>query len=321
MSLSEQEAVALLHVIVAVAKADGRLAADERKLIEAGLAEAKLDKVIDAKALFDDDFELGDHLPRLASPEARDDAYRSAFSVAYADGDCSPTERALIDALREKLQISTDRDAELRRLFTVLAGDGAGEKPPVTFIADPGERNEAIRKATRQCALVSAVLGAFPIPGLALVTDLAVIALQVNLVRDIAALSGREVDKRAAKAMLTSVGVSGTRLAISNFAKLVPGWGSLVGATTSFASSYAVGTVFAKHFASAPEGTELPSVDRAAFKKAEAEGRRAYSEHKDEILAKERSTRDALESLAREVKAGNLTESELVLRAIAADAT
>ena len=112
------------------------------------------------------------------------------------------------------------------------------------------------------------------------------------------------------------MGVSGTRLAISNFAKLLPGWGSVVGATTSFASSYAVGTVFAKHFASAGGQAQLESgVDRAAFKQAEAEGRRAYAEHKDEIVAKERASRDALEALAREVKAGKLTESELVERA------
>lgn len=308
MSLSHQEAVALLHVIVAIAKADGRLVADERKAIEAALVEAKLEKVIDAKALFDDDFELDDHLPRLGSPEARDDAYRSAFSVAYADGDCSQTERALLESLRQRLDVSPERDAELLRLFTLLSGDAPDKKAPPAFIADTARRGEAIRHATRQCAFISAVLGAFPIPGLALVTDLAVIALQVSLVRDIAALSGQNIDKRAAKALLTGVGVSGTRLAISNFAKLLPGWGSLVGATTSFASSYAVGTVFAKHFSGAP-------VDRAAFKQAEAEGRRAYAEQKDEIAAKERASRAAIEELAREVKAGNLTQSELVERA------
>lgn len=310
MSLSEPETVAVLHVIVAVAKADGRLVADERKAIEAALVEAKLEKVIDAKALFDDDFEVDDHIARLRSPEARDEAYRSAFSVAYADGDCSKTERELLDALRQKLDISTDREAELERLFTLLAGDAHDKKSPPAFIADPAQRAEAIHRATRQCAIVSAVLGAFPIPGLALVTDLAVIALQVNLVRDIAALSGQSLDKRAAKALLTGVGVSGTRLAISNFAKLLPGWGSLVGATTSFASSYAVGTVFAKHFSGVPA-----RLDRAEFKKAEAEGRRAYDEHKTEIAAKERESRAAIETLAREVQAGNITASTLVERA------
>jgi uncharacterized protein (DUF697 family)/tellurite resistance protein len=315
MSLAEQEAVALLHVIVAMAKADGRLVADERKAIEAALVEAKLEKVVDAKVLFDDDFELDDHLSRLGSPEARDDAYRSAFSVAYVDGDCSKTERDLLDSLRQRLDISAERDAELRRLFTLLSGDSPDKKALPAFIADPARRGEAIRHATRQCAFISAVLGAFPIPGLALVTDLAVIALQVSLVRDIAALSGKNIDKRAAKALLTGVGVSGTRLAISNFAKLLPGWGSLVGATTSFASSYAVGTVFAKHFSAAPGGQAPAAVDRAEFKKAEVEGRRAYAEHKDEIVAKERASRAAIEELAREVKAGNLTQAELVERA------
>jgi uncharacterized protein (DUF697 family)/tellurite resistance protein len=306
--IEQEEAVSLLHVIVAVAKADGRLVADERKAIEAALVEAKLDEVIDAKALFDDDFELDDHLPRLRSPEARDEAYRSAFSVAYADGDCSATERALLDSLRQKLDVSPEREAELGRLFTLLSGDPPSKKAPLPYIADPAQRSEAIRHATRQCALISAVLGAFPIPGLALVTDLAVIGLQVSLVRDIAALSGKPLDKRAAKALLTGVGVSGTRLAISNFAKLLPGWGSLVGATTSFASSYAVGSLFAKHFAGI-------RVDRAAFKQAEAEGRRAYAEHEQEVAAKQHSSRDAIEALAREVKAGNLTHSELVERA------
>jgi len=318
MSLTREEAIASLHVVVAVAKADERLAAEERRAIELALEDAGLDRAIDAKALFNDDFEIDDHLAVLKSPEARDEAYRSAYSLAFADGDCSKEERELLATLRGRLDISPERERELSRLFALLSGEAAEKQIPLKPIADPHERHEAIRAATRQCALVSALLGAFPIPGLALVTDLAVIAMQVGLVRDIGAMSGQLLDKRAAKTLLAGVGVSGARLAISNLAKLLPGWGSVVGATTSFASSYAVGRVFERHFS----GTALSSDEsgdrsrlRADYKAAEAEGRLEYEANKDEIAAKQRASQAEIEQLTRDVKDGKLTSSELVERA------
>lgn len=312
MSISHAQAVASLHVIVAVAQADGELHPEERKAIEAAIEEAELGDLIGPKALFDDDFELEEQLALLDTAEARDETFRSAYSLAFADGDCSPEERKLLVSLREKLGIPEQREQELVRVFQQLVKKPTDQGSLFLPVHDPRERATIIAVETRKCALLSALLGAFPVPGLALVTDLAVIALQVGLVRDIAALHGQKLDHNAAKLLLAGAGVTGARLAVSNLAKLLPGWGSVVGATTSFASTYAVGKVFERQFS---QGRVDAQALRAEFKEAQAEGKLAFEANRAEIEAKQQTSGGAIERLARDARDGTLSHDELVKRA------
>jgi tellurite resistance protein len=90
MSITHTEAVASLHVLVAVAQADGNLHVEERNALETGLREVGLDADFTASDLFDDAFDLDEQLGMLESEEAREEAFTSAYSLAWADGDCSP---------------------------------------------------------------------------------------------------------------------------------------------------------------------------------------------------------------------------------------
>ena len=74
--------------------------------------------------------------------------------------------------------------------------------------------------------------------------------------------------------------------------KVIPGWGSLVGATTSFASTYAVGVVMHKHFQNAAEGKLDMEALKAEFEAAQKEGKETYKAKKGEIEAKEKEMRD-----------------------------
>ena len=124
---------------------------------------------------------------------------------------------------------------------------------------------------------------------------------------------------------------TGARLAIANLAKLLPGWGSVVGATTSFASTYALGKVMEKFFAEGgkledlvqasrePEGGG-PAVDdttraggtilRKEFKAAEEIARGVYANQRDVIIQSQRFTKPALDKLTAELKAGVITQAE-----------
>jgi uncharacterized protein (DUF697 family)/tellurite resistance protein len=310
MTISQEEAVAGLHVLVAVAQADGKLHDEEKKTLEAALREVGLAEIVDANDLFADAFDLDEQISMLRSADARDETFRSAYSLAYADGDCSAEERELLDALKNKLGIPTAREEELRKLFQDLV---ASKSPQVFFkpIADPVERTKACRSETLKCSIVSAVLGAFPFPGLAILTDLAVLYLQISLVRDIGAMHGQTIDKQRARGLLAGVGVGTTaRLAVSNLAKLLPGWGSLVGATTSFASSYAVGVAFDKHFAAGLDDKALAE----EFARAKEEGKKEYEAQKDTIEEKGRTKKQELAELAEKRKAGELSEEEFQQR-------
>lgn len=311
MPISQQEAVAALHVLVAVAQADGKLQPEERAALEAAIREAGLDEVLSAQDLFRDTFDITSQLSLLSSQEAREEAFRAAYSLAYADGERSDEERALLARLRADLGIAPAREEELRRLFERLLADHPHERRYVEPIADPEARRRAIRAATLKCAIISAVLGAFPFPGLAILTDLAALYLQIELVRDIATMHGKEIDKTRARALLAAVGVGTTaRLAVSNLAKLLPGWGTVIGATTSFASSYGAGVAFDKHFEAGLDEVELAR----AFELARAEGRREYDANKAEIEARSTRAKVELAELAEQREAGALSADELHAR-------
>ncbi len=307
MSITQEEAVAGLHVLVAVAQADGTLHDEEKKALEAAIAEVGLAEVVGAGDLFQDAFDIDEQIALLRSPDARDETFRSAYSLAYADGECSPEERALLDVLREKLGIPTAREEELKKLFSDLVDSKDGKKSFFDKIDDPAERTKAVRSETLKCSVVSAVLGAFPFPGLAILTDLAVLYLQISLVRDIGAMHGQTIDKSRARGLLAGVGVGTTaRLAVSNLAKLLPGWGSVVGATTSFASTYGVGVAFDKHFNAGLDDSALAE----EFKKAKDEGKKEYEAQKATIEEKGKQKKEELAVLAEQRKSGIISDED-----------
>ncbi len=307
MTISQTEAVASLHVLVAVAQADGTLHEEERRAIESALETVGLSEVISAREIFADVFDIEEQIAILKTPEARDETFRSAYSLAYADGACSSEEKELLKTLRVKLGVTESRERDLAQLFAEKETEVSSQ---FQLIPDEVERGKKIASETRKASIFSALLGAAPWPGLSIVTDLAVVYLQVGLVRDIAAMHGRPLDKKRARSLLAGVGIgTGARIALSNIAKLLPGWGSIVGATTSFASTYAVGKVFHQFFES---GAELDAEKlKAEFGKAQAEGKEAYKQSKEELAAKEAAAKAELQQIEEDAKAGRITHEEI----------
>jgi uncharacterized protein (DUF697 family) len=209
------------------------------------------------------------------------------------------------------LGVAKEQQTLLGRLFaetkdTVLLSN-------IKPIADPARRSAEIREDALKYAILSAILGAFPIPGVAIATDLAAVALQVKLVRDIGQYHGHKVDAKAAKTLLAGLGLgTGARIAVTNLVKLVPGWGSAVGAASSFAATYAVGRVMDGYFT---RGAGDTSSLKDEFKAAEKEGKKAYKESKDVISAKEAEAKAKLDALNAEYKAGAIDQATYEKRA------
>lgn len=311
MAISEQEAVASLHVLVAVAQADGSIHDEERKALGAALSSIDILEGTDVEQFLGEKVDLAQEVSLLLGSEAREETYRSAYGLAHADGACSKEEQVVLDRLKDLLKIDETRAAEIRRIFDEDAAGAGDKKSAYSRIEDPTERQAQVRKLTLKDSVMSALLGAFPVPGLAIATDLAVLAIQVNLIRDVAALWGQETDRKNAKALLATFGVgTGARIAVNNLIKVIPGWGSLVGATTSFASTYAVGVVMHKHFENAAEGKLDMEALKAEFEAAQKEGKETYKAKKGEIEAKEKETKATLASLNDELKAGRITQAE-----------
>ena len=315
MSIRDTEAVASLQILAAVARADGTVHNDERKSFAAALESLGLHKPLEVEELLSSEkvIDVAAELARLETPAAREQIYRSAFFMAYADGSCTKEEQAILDQIATTTGVTAEQRAGLERLFVTPVERTSLLPTKARPIDDVAQRAAHVKKEVLKYAALTAVLGAFPIPGLAIATDLGVIALQVKMVRDIGQYWGHSLDRSAAKSMLYGMGLgTGARLAVNNLAKLLPGWGSAVGATTSFASTYALGKVIEKYFA-ADAKIDLAAL-QSDFKAAEKEGKATYAEHKDEVDAKGVESKQTLDQLTADLNAGKITQGEMEQR-------
>jgi len=315
MPIRETEAVASLKILAAVARADGSIHHDERKSLAAALELLVLENpvTVDALLLGDDAIDVAGELAKLESPEAREQVYRSAFFMAHADDSCTNEEQALLDLIAAETGVTDEQRQSLARLFVPSAQRTSLLPVRVSAIGDAAQRSSTVKKHILKYAALSAVLGAFPVPGLAIATDLAVIALQVKMVRDIGQYWGHSVDRSAAKSMLYGMGLgTGARLAVNNLAKLLPGWGSAVGATTSFASTYALGKVIETFFAADAKGDLAALKDD--FRAAEKQGKATFAEHRDAVAAEGAHAQATLDHLTADLRAGRITQAELEQR-------
>lgn len=305
MSITEAEAVAGLRILVAVAKADGTIHDEERAALTAALEGLKLPGGTTVDELLAEKTDVDGALGAVTSSAARDDIYKSAYGMANADGVCSPEEQRLLDRIKQAWDIPDKQTSVVARLFaetkdTVLPSN-------IKPIADAAKRAKEIREDVLKYSLLSALLGAFPIPGVAIATDLAVVALQVKMVRDIGQYHGHKVDAESAKSMLYGLGLgTGARIAVNNLVKLVPGWGSAFAAVTSFASSFALGKVMDKYFI---DGKNDVAALKKEFKAAEKEGKAAYAEHKSDLDALASKQKAKLDELAKDLKDGAIHQA------------
>ncbi len=149
---------------------------------------------------------------------------------------------------------------------------------------DPAEVSARIRSHV----IASMGLGLIPVPVFDLV---AIIGVQLKLVHSLSRLYGVKYTENTAKTLILSLiaGVIPVTLgaSLASFVKMIPGLGSFSGAAgvsiLSGALTYAVGSVFAAHFAS---GGTLMSFDakamrkkfREQFRKGKAEAAKMASE-------------------------------------------
>lgn len=308
---TEHETLASLRVLVCVAKTDGELAPKERQSIENAFSGLPMPAGVTLKGLFDEKIDLDAQLRLLTSPESREAVYHSAVGLVQVDGACTPEEQKRLDHIRTTLQISDEKQSLTRRILD--------EAKQTVLLSNIQPFNDSARRATEvkseilKYSVISSALGAFPIPGLAIATDLAVVAVQVKMVRDIGQMWGHKVDKQAAVALLGGLGLgTGARIAVSNLAKLVPVWGSLVGASASFASTWALGKIADKYFESGMKA-DVASL-RSDFKAAQAEGRQAYDSHKGLVESKSKQNETTFRSLGTDLAAGRITQKDYTAR-------
>ena len=305
MDIDIKEGTACVRALVAVAKADGKISAEERAALQTAIE--MLPSGGDLAPFLDETVSFETVLADIKSPVAREQLWQSAFSMIYADGSASPEERLLLETMRTRFGIDAAKASATKRLLdetkdTLLLSN-------IERIDDPVRRHKEIEQDGLKYSVLTAVLGAFPVPGVAIATDLAIVALQVKLVRDIGQYWGHTLDKTAAKSLLGGLGLgTGARIAVSNLAKLVPVWGSAFGAASAFATTWALGKITNRYF----EGGRPQDVAslKNEMKAMQKEGKAAYAQQTAAIEAKRAETAAKLAALAEQRKAGTIGQAE-----------
>lgn len=307
MALSEKEAVASFRLLVCMAKADGVLHDEEREALEAGLQGIPLPTGVTLKNLLDEEHDVDGLLGQITSAESREHAYQASFTLAYADGECSIDEQKLLDKIKTSFAIPEEKVGWMKR----ITGEARDTFLPSNIkpVADPEKRHKEIYEDVMKYSVLSAILGANPLPGVSIATDLAVVGIQVKMFRDIGQYYGHRVDKAAIKSLMAGLGLgTGARIAITNLAKFVPGFGSAVGAAASFAATFALGKIAEKWFDSDMKA-DLSTLKKD-YKAAQKDAKLEYEKHKKDIEAQQKAKEQKLKVLSEELRAGELTQEQ-----------
>lgn len=309
-AVNQQEILASFKVLVSMAKADGKLLEKEFATLADTFEEIHLPENVTVDRLLNEDDEPIDKLlSQITSDIAQEMVYQSAYAMAHIDGECSPEEQELLDRIGITFSDSKlwGKQEWLESLKLRSIRSSISEQ--ISQIDDPEKRAIEVENAVTDTCFLNAVLGAFPLPGIAIAFDMLIYWNQLDLAQAIGQSWGYDRSREDfRKALFGSLGITGTRIAISNLAKLVPVFGMVVGATTAFASTWALGKVANEYFAS---GGEMDAFSlRQAFKKAKKEGEAVYKTKADEITSKKLAIEPQVQVLNEELKTGSITPEE-----------
>ncbi len=309
-SVNQKEVLASFKVLVSMAKADGKLLEEEFASLADTFEEIRLPEGVTVDSLLNEEDEPIDTLlTQITSDIAQEMVYQSAYAMANIDGEYSSEEQALLEKIGATFTNSKlwGKQEWLETLERRSKRSSIAEQ--VRQIDDPEKRSLEVDNAITDTCFLNAVLGAFPLPGIAIAFDILIYWNQLDLAQTIGQSWGYDrANENLRKALFGSLGITGTRIAVSNLAKLVPVFGMVVGATTAFASTWALGKVANEYFAS---GGEMDAFSlRQAFKKAKKEGEAVYKTKADEIAAKKQEIEPKVQLLNEELKAGSLTPEE-----------
>jgi uncharacterized protein (DUF697 family) len=305
--MADDQALAGLKVMIAVAKADGHLADAEKTQLEQALRE--LAPMADLTKLLSEDIDLDGELAKIKDTEVQHATYRAALLLSVADGEAHADESKVLQKLREAYKLD-DESGSVTQILTAAAKKRADEAANV----DPAEREKRARKKIATSAFLSGVLGANPFPGISIITDVVTYGIQGELVTDIAHTYGHKLTrKEAASAFFGALGLGFARVAVTQLVRFVPVWGSVFGAAAGYTTTYALGHTVRKHFEGGGDLKSLGKETKKTFdtiKKGEA--MEEFEKAKADVEATAKKKQAEIEAAAKEVQAGKATADDVV---------
>ncbi|MBX3226442.1 MAG: TerB family tellurite resistance protein [Labilithrix sp.] len=302
--MSQAEVTAALRVIGAVARADGKISDEERKLFRSAVAE--LVPVVEGKSLEDlltEPSDLEADLAAVTSPVVRRAVFEVAYAMATSDG---------------AVQSENDVLKKIRNAFSVESGDGQLDDflrrraydLPVSPALDPVERQARVKAVLARRTMNAAILGALPIP---FVGDVGVLLQLGAVVDEISILWGQPLTGKEKWTRFASIlSIAMAQSAAHSLVKMIPGWGTLAGAVSGAVVSYvAVGAVgrAVNHFYET-DGKATPAELRKVFSEEKGKLRKEYGANEAKVEQAKAAHGAELTALAERLAAKEITSEE-----------
>jgi uncharacterized protein (DUF697 family)/tellurite resistance protein len=294
--LDQQEHRAIVGLCVLSAFADGAQGEVERARIQQivnGFSGEGLDLASVYQDVLGGKFTLATAASQLQTASARALGYEMAVCVCHADGVVNDAESKFLADLHQALHLDASTTGQHQQTAQALAA-----QPPI--IAAPpmpdANREAEVDKMILNASIMNGALEIMPHT----LATMAIVPLQMRLVYRIGHAYGYELDRGHIKDFLATVGVGltsqvfegFTRQLIGGFARRLAGGlvGGLVreatGSAVAFGSTYAIGQVARKYYASGRTltGTQLKDV----FSTMLANGRSMQGRYSGDILQRSR---------------------------------
>jgi uncharacterized protein (DUF697 family)/tellurite resistance protein len=304
--MNENEAVAAIKILGAVAQADGRVQPEEVAALRQAIADWQPagDGRLDVATLLAEPVDLAAELPHVKSPIARRAVLESAIAISLADGSASDAENKALARIREAfagpegeslLETAMRKRAEARLTSTSFHA-----------ILDPTERDKMVSRYVRTKAAIAMFAGFIPLP---FVSGVLVYLIWDDTIDGVAALWGHQLTRAERVARFggtLAVGVAGA--AIQSLLHFVPVVGSVVHGMTSYVTTIALGYAVSRSFAA--DGKLSKEELEKAFAEGKMLGKKAYEEDKAKLTSTAAQHEAEIRALSKKLEANEITIEE-----------
>jgi uncharacterized protein (DUF697 family)/tellurite resistance protein len=260
-SFNEQEHRAIICICIMAAFADGAQDEVERAQIERivnGFSGEQLDLASAYQDFLGGKLTLAQVAAQVQSPSARALAYEMAVCVCNSDGNLKQPEQAFLASLRQALQLDNSQlDTHQATAQAMLAQPLANvAAPPVIDV----NRDTDLDRLILNAAILNGALEIMPHT----LATMAIIPLQMRMVYQIGKRYGFELDHGHIKDFLATVGIGLSSQVFEGFTRQLVGGlarglagrflggiaGEAAGSAFAFVSTYALGQVARRYYAS-----------------------------------------------------------------------
>lgn len=278
MTFKQQEAIASLKLLACLAKADGKLHSEEKKILTQAWQKVQtivtLPKDLTLATILAEDIQIDEILPNIVTPNTQILLHKAAYIIAEING-ITPTERIILDKIEASFKLPAPESLEDKKS---IAENIESPDDLIEAIAAELVSLKEIRDLILDYAIGISILGFNPFPGINLVTNTIAGGLILKMIQDVGRKYGYPRGQDAIAIIGSIFGGCGAFAAalvswstVSFFGLFIPVIGEFAATSFLFTLTWSIGQATNQFYLS---GRQLNAAAlKQAFLQAQQEGK------------------------------------------------